>query len=74
MAAVAAGYRKGLVSTGWPVLLLSCTNECRKRCFHLVWTPFSFRSGGALSGRRALTVERSVMSGCGRGHEPAKNF
>ena len=40
MAAVAAGYRKGLVSTGWPILLLSCTNERRKRCFHLVWTPF----------------------------------
>ena len=34
----------------------------------------SFQSGGALSGRRALTVERSVMSGCGQGHEPAKNF
>ena len=25
MAAVAAGYRKGQVSTGWPALLLSCT-------------------------------------------------
>ena len=24
----------------------------------------SFQSGGALSSRRALTVERSVMSGC----------
>ena len=32
----------------------------------------SFQSGGALSGRRAPTVERSVMSGCGQGHEPAK--
>ena len=40
MAAVAAGYRKVLVSAGWPVLLLSCTNKRRKWCFHLVGTPF----------------------------------
>ena len=40
MAAVAAGYRMGLVSAAWPVLLLSCTNECRKRFFHLVGAPF----------------------------------
>ena len=40
MAAIAAGYRMGLVSAGWPVLLLSCTNKCRKRSFHLVGTPF----------------------------------
>ena len=31
----------------------------------------SFQSGGAFSGRRGLT---DVMSGCGQGHEPAKNF
>ena len=31
MAAVAAGYRKGLISTGWPVLLFSCANGRRKR-------------------------------------------
>ena len=66
MAAVAAGYRKGLVSAGWPVLLVSCTNRCRKRCFNLVRTLFlgSFQSGGAFSGRKVLTIERSVMSGC----------
>ena len=34
----------------------------------------SFQSGGAFSGRRALTIERLVMSGCGQGHEPAKNL
>ena len=34
----------------------------------------SFQSAGVFSGRRALTIERSVMSGCGQGHEPAKNF
>ena len=38
MAAVAAGYRKGLVGAGWPVLLLSCTNGRKKRSFHLVGT------------------------------------
>ena len=39
MVAVAAGYRKGLVMAEWPILF-SCTNECRKRSFHLVGTPF----------------------------------
>ena len=34
----------------------------------------SFQSGGALSGQRALTIECSVMSGCGQGHEAAKYF
>ena len=40
MVAVAAGYRMGLVSAGWLVLLLSCTNERRKRSFHFVGAPF----------------------------------
>ena len=40
MAAVAAGYRMGLVSAGWPVLLLFCANRRRKRYFHLVGAPF----------------------------------
>ena len=79
MAAVAAGYGKGLVSAGCPAPPLSCTNEHRKPSFHLVGTPFlfflgSFQSGGVLPGRRAQTIERSVLSGCGQGHEPAKNF
>ena len=34
----------------------------------------SFQSGGAFSGQRALTIKCSVMSGCGQGHESAKNF
>ena len=34
----------------------------------------SFQSGGALSGRRALTIERSLMSGCGQGHELIKDM
>ena len=28
---------------------------------------------GALSGWRALTIECSLMSGCGQGHEPTEN-
>ena len=38
------------------------------------WLLGSFQSGGAFSGRKALTIECSVMSGCGQGHEPAKNL
>ena len=34
----------------------------------------SFQSGEAFLGRRALTIERSVMSRCGQGHEPAKKL
>ena len=34
----------------------------------------SFQSGGAFLGRRALTIERSVMNGCGQGHESAKKL
>ena len=34
----------------------------------------SFQPGGTFSGRRALTIEHSVVSGCGQGHEPVKNF
>ena len=33
-----------------------------------------FQSGGGFSGRKALTTECLVISGCGQGHEPAKNF
>ena len=40
MAAAVAGYRRGLVTTGWPVPLLSCTNEPRKWSFCLVGTLF----------------------------------
>ena len=40
IAAVAAGYRMGLVSAEWPILMLSCANGRRKRYFHLVGAPF----------------------------------
>ena len=54
--AFAAGYRKGLVSTGWPVLLLSCTIRGRKQSFHLVGTllisawPFSVEEHSLVGG------------------------
>ena len=34
----------------------------------------SFQSGGAHSGRRALTIECSLMSGCGQGYELVKDI
>ena len=66
------------LSSVWSVLLLSCANGHRKRP---VLSPCrgsisdflgSFQCAGAFLGRRALTIERSVMSGCGQGHEPTK--
>ena len=32
-----------------------------------------FRSGGAFADGRALTIECSLISGCGQGHEPQEN-
>ena len=34
----------------------------------------SFQYGGALSGRRALTIECSLMSGCGQNHKRVKDM
>ena len=56
MAAVAAGYRKGQVSTGWPILLLSCANGRRKPSFHLVGAPF-------LAFRAAFSLEKRSLDG-----------
>ena len=56
MVAVAAGYRMDLVSAGWPVLLFSCTNECRKRSFHLVGAPF-------LAFQAAFSLEEHSLDG-----------
>ena len=53
---------KPWVNDRWAICLLSCTNRHRKRSFHLVGT-----------GRRALTIECSLMSGCVQGHEPTEN-
>ena len=40
---------------------------CRGTIFGLVGR---IQSGGVLTGRRTLTIESSLMSGCGWGHEP----
>ena len=79
MAAVAAGCRKVLINARWAILLLSCTNRPRKHSFRLVAAPFSdilgsFQSGRALSGRRSLTIEHSLMIGCGQGYELVKDM
>ena len=69
-----AGCRKALVGTGWTISYLVSTNRlrnpplpCRGTIFGLVGR---IQSGGVLAGRRTLTIESSLMSGCGWGHEP----
>ena len=52
----------------------SVTTRNLKICFTAlkkcaISTNFGHKAGGAFSGRRALTIERSLMSGCGQGHE-----
>ena len=49
-------YKMGLVSAGRPVLLLSCTNECRKRSFHLVGALF-------LAFQAILSLEERSLDG-----------
>ena len=67
-----------IVNARWGILPLSCTNRPKKCSFHLVGAPFdilgSFQSEGALSGQRALTIERLLMSGCGQGRELVKDM
>ena len=63
-----------LAHSAWRLLQLAI-----ERAWSALDGPFCFLvqtsvDNGALSGRRARTVERSVMSGCGQGHEPAKNL
>ena len=82
MAAVAAGCRlcrKALFNARWAIVLLSCTNRPRKHSFLLCMGStsdilVSFQSGGALSGRRALTIERLLMSVCDQGNELVKDM
>ena len=74
MAAVAAGYRNGLVGAGWPTLLLSCMQKTvlSPRKDSISGFVGSFQSGGVFCGRRALTIKCLVMSRCGQGDKPAK--
>ena len=79
MVAVAAGCRKAPVNARWTILLHCCTNgpkkillsNCRGSMSDILG---SFQSGEVLSGRRALTIECSLMSGCGQGHELAEDM
>jgi len=67
MVAALAGCRKALVGTGWTISHLVSTNTCRGTISGLVG---SIKSGGLRAGRRTPTIESSLMSGCGWGHEP----
>ena len=77
MVAAAAGYRIG---QRW----MACSSAfLYKRVYKTICSPCrdsvsgllgSFQSGGAFSGRKVLTNECSVMSGCGHSYEPTKNF
>ena len=75
MAAALAGCRKTLVSTDWTISHLVSTNRLRNHSPPLVGGTISglvgsIQSGGVCAGLRALTIESSLMSGCGWGHEP----
>ena len=51
----------------WKMLL----SPCRVSIFDILG---SLQSGGALSGRRVLNIECSLMSGCGQGHKLVKDM
>ena len=75
MAAGLAGCRKALVGTGLAIFFLFYTNGRRygsSASFRgsISGTVGSFQSGEAFTGRRALNIVSSLMTGCGRGHEP----
>ena len=68
-------WRLALVSARWTIVLLSCTNgpkkkKKKKHFCHLVGAPFytAFKSTEVLSAQSALTIECSLMRGCGVGH------
>ena len=70
MVAALAGCRKALVSTGWTISGLVSTNRLRNHSPPPVGATISglvgsIQSGGVLAGQRALTIESSLMSGCG---------
>ena len=68
MAAALAGVEKPWLALAGPLLTLLAQNSpCRGTIFGLVG---SIQSRGALTGQRALTIESSLISGCGWGYEP----
>ena len=80
--AALTGCRMALVSTivsmlalAGPVLTLLAQTGVKTTSlpFNIsAGTVGSFWSGGALAGRRALTIESSLMSGCSQGHKPTE--
>ena len=77
MATALVSCPKALVGTGWTISHLVNTtgsgttplSPCRGTISGLVG---SILSGEACAGQTALTIESSLMSGCGYGHEPKK--
>ena len=71
-------YRKALVNAGRAICLLSCKKQAQKMLLLPCRDSISSilgncQSGGVFSGWRALTIERLLMSGCGKGREPTEN-
>jgi len=68
-AAALAGCRTALVGIGWTISHHCSTNGHRNLSSPLVYghsvSVGSFQSGAAFACQRALTIESSLMSGCG---------
>ena len=75
MAAALAVCRMALVGTGWTILLaqIETTSLPLWGQYFCSGTARSFQSGGVFTCRRALTIESSLMIGCGQNHEPPEN-
>ena len=72
------GYRKALMGTGWAISLLLCMNQLRKQPSGLVGPPFLTMmlfawSAWAIHWPKVMTIESSLMSGCGLSHKSAEN-
>ena len=71
MVAALAAYRITLVATHWTSSHLVGTNRCRNPLLSssrgtISGAVGSFRSGGLFAGQRALTIESSLINGCGQ--------
>ena len=73
MAAVAAACSfKPWSMPGGPFVCLLAQKGVENACSG-IWAAFSL-DRGVFSGQRALTIERSLMSRCGQGHEPQRMY
>ena len=67
---------KSWLALGWLFLSFLTQTDVDKALLTFLGAPFlhgtvgSFQSGEAFTGRKALTIVSSLMSGHGRGHEP----